>query len=167
MRDVTYVVPYEENATIKKIIFENGMTLDLFPNVQEILYLYRQCEITASEAGGLLLGYENAINGNFTLSTITEPQITDVRTRFSLFLGNLHQKTAKKLKPPYGYIGTWHTHPSSIPSPSNTDLCDWEKCIKKNRNSTSALIFIIAGTEGYRIWAYCSKNKKLYEGKII
>lgn len=96
MRDVTYVVPYEENATIKKIIFENGMTLDLFPNVQEILYLYRQCEITASEAGGLLLGYENAINGNFTLSTITEPQITDVRTRFSLFLGNLHQKTAKK-----------------------------------------------------------------------
>lgn len=160
------MVLYEKNAVIKKIIFENGITLDLFPKVQEILYSYRQCGADAHEAGGLLLGYENTMNGNFTLSDITEPQITDIRTRFSLFLGNLHQKKVKKLKPPYGYIGTWHTHPYSVPSPSNTDLCDWEKCIKKNRKSTSALIFIIAGIESYRIWAYCSTDKKLYEGKI-
>lgn len=159
------MVPYEETEIIKKIIFENGMTLDLFPKVQGVLYSYRQCDVDNHEAGGLLLGYENAINGNFTLSDITQPQITDIRTRFSLFLGNRHQKIAEKLKPPYGYIGTWHTHPSYIPSPSNTDLCDWEKCIKKNRNSTSALIFIIVGLEGFRIWAYDSENKKLYEGK--
>ena len=89
------MVLYEKNAVIKKIIFENGITLDLFPKVQEILYSYRQCDADAHEAGGLLLGYENAMNGNFTLSDITEPQITDIRTRFSLFLGNLHQKKVK------------------------------------------------------------------------
>ena len=63
-------------------------------------------------------------------------------------------------------IGTWHTHPSGMPTPSSVDLRDWKKCIKQNRNSTSALVFIIAGTKSYRIWLFNSNLGNLIEGDI-
>ena len=130
-KDVKYVVTYDNRAFIKKIVFQNGIVLDIFPNVQEILYMQRQTLSCLTEAGGMLLGYENACTGNFTVSGATEPQITDIRSRISLVLSKQHQELLKSLKSPYGYIGTWHTHPSKIPVPSFVDLRDWKKSIKK------------------------------------
>ena len=162
-----YVVTYDDRTSIKKISFQNGISLDLFPDVQDLLYTYRQTATNTPEAGGMLIGYENASTGIFTVSGATEPQASDIRSRIALFLGKQHREMLKKLKPPYGYIGTWHTHPSGMPTPSSVDLRDWKKCIKQNRNSTSALVFIIAGTESYRIWLYDSNSGDLIEGKIL
>lgn len=119
----------------------------------------------APEAGGILVGYENAFTGTFTVSGATAPQVSDIRSRIALFLGKQHRELLKKLDSPYGYIGTWHTHPSSAPIPSAADLRDWKKCIKQNRNSTSALVFVIAGTECYQIWLYDSELSNLFEGE--
>ena len=162
-----YVVTYDDRTSIKKIRFQNGISLDLFPDVQDLLYTYRQVANNAPEAGGILIGYENASTGNFTVSGATAPQVSDIRSRIALFLGKQHRDLLKKLDPPYGCIGTWHTHPSSTPVPSSVDFCDWKKCIKQNRNSTSALVFVIAGTESYRIWLYDSNSGNLIEGKIL
>ncbi len=161
-----YVVTYDDRTSIKKIMFQNGTSLDLFPDVQDLLYASRQASNNAPEAGGMLLGYENANTGIFTVSGATEPQESDIRSRIALFLGKQHRELLKRLEPPYGYIGTWHTHPSSTPIPSSVDLRDWKHCIKQNRNSTSALVFIIAGTESYRIWLYDSNSGNLIEGNI-
>lgn len=161
-----YVVIYDDRTTIKKFSFQNGTSLDLFPDVQEILYAYRQTSSNAPEAGGMILGYENAGTGIFTVSGATEPQASDMRWRFALFFGKGHREMLKKLKPPYGYIGTWHTHPSGTPIPSSVDLRDWKKCIKQNKNSTSTLVFIIAGTESYRIWLYDSNSDSFMEGRL-
>ena len=162
-----YVVTYDDHASVKKFAFENDISLDLFPIVHNLLYAYRQIGSDAAEAGGVLIGYENVSTGNFTVSGATESQVADFRSRMSLFLGKQHRELIKKLDPPYGYIGTWHTHPANTPSPSSVDLRDWKKCIKQNRNTTSALIFIIAGTEFYRIWLYDSTSSSLIEGKIV
>lgn len=162
-----YVVTYENRSAIKKVIFENGVLLDIMPDVQEILHKHRQDSGRSSEAGGILVGYENANTGSFTISNATEPQVTDVRTRISLFLGGQHRLILQNYDPPYGYIGTWHTHPSGIPIPSSTDLKDWKKCIKHNRESTTALVFIIAGTMGFRVWLYESSSYSLYEGTVL
>ena len=162
-----YVVTYDDRTSIKKIRFQNGVSLDLFPDVQDLLYTYRQVANNAPEAGGILIGYENASTGNFTVSGATVPQASDIRSRITLFLGKQHRELLKKMDPPYGCIGTWHTHPSSVPDPSSVDLRDWKKCIKQNRNSTSALVFVIAGTESYRIWLYDSNSSDLIEGKIL
>lgn len=161
-----YVVTYDDRTSIKKIRFQNGSSLDLLPDVQDLLYTYRQATNNAPEAGGILIGYENANTGNFTVSGATVPQVSDFRSRVALFLGKQHLELLKKLDPPYGYIGTWHTHPSSTPVPSSVDLRDWKKCIKQNRNFTSALVFVIAGTQSYRIWLYDSNSGNLIEGKI-
>ena len=115
----------------------------------------------------MLVGYENAQTGNFTLANATEPQPSDVRTRISLVLRYQHKEQLRKLQEPYGYIGTWHTHPSATPSPSPVDLRDWEKCIRKNQNCTSALVFIIAGTETYRVWLCDSRSGKIIEGSLL
>ena len=161
------MVTYDDRTSIKKIRFQNDVSLDLFPDVQDLLYTYRQVANNAPEAGGILIGYENASTENFTVSGATAPQASDVRSRIALFLGKQHREFLKKMDPPYGYIGTWHTHPSSTPVPSSVDLRDWKKCIKQNRNSTSALVFVIAGTESYRIWLYDSSSDNLIEGKIL
>ena len=115
----------------------------------------------------MIIGYENASTGNFTASSATEPQSTDIRTRISLLLGRQHRYCLKRLTAPYGYIGTWHTHPTKIPTPSPVDLGDWKKCIKENHNSTSALIFVIAGIEAYRVWLCDSASGKIIEGEIV
>lgn len=166
-KDVIYVVTYEDRESIKKALFPNGIVLDLLPDIQEILYSHRQNTGSSAEAGGMLIGYENVETGNFTVSGATEPQLSDIRTRISLFLGIQHNKLLQHLDSPYGYIGTWHTHPSEVPVPSSTDLKDWKTCIKHNRKSTNALIFIIAGTNGFRVWLYDSNSETLYEGDIL
>ena len=166
-KDVIYVVTYDDRAFIKKVMFKNGVLLDLLPDVQELIYGHRQNSGVSVEAGGMLIGYENKHTGNFTISGATEPQSSDIRTRISLFLGIQHKKILQNLEPPYGYIGTWHTHPSDIPCPSSIDLKDWKQSIKHNKDSTSALIFIISGIQGFRIWLYESNTETLYEGDIL
>ena len=39
-KDVKYVVTYNDRTFIKKIVFQNGIVLDVFPEVQEILYMH-------------------------------------------------------------------------------------------------------------------------------
>lgn len=166
-KDVKYVVTYDEREFIKKIAFFNEIVLDIYPAVQKILYTHRQISNVLTEAGGILLGYENISTGNFTISGATEPQDTDIRSCNTLVLGEKHKESLKELQSPYGYIGTWHTHWAKIPDPSSADLQDWKKCIRENNNSTSALVFIIAGTEAFRVWLYSSETGALYEGKEI
>lgn len=161
------MVAFENLTSIKKFIFQNEVVLDLFPNVQELLYAFRQIDLHSPEAGGILLGYENTNTRSFTVSNATKPQPTDIRSRIAIQLNRAHYETTKKLELPYGYIGTWHTHPSQVPTPSAVDLHDWEKCIQKNRNATSALVFIIAGTETFRIWICDSATGHFYEGIML
>ena len=51
-----YVVTYDDRTSIKKIRFQNGISLDLFPDVQDLLYAYRQVDNNTPEAGGMLIG---------------------------------------------------------------------------------------------------------------
>lgn len=161
------MVTYDDLSSIKKIKFQNGALLDILPDVQSMLYEHRQTGSDSREAGGLLVGYENIATSNFTASTGTPPQATDLRSRISLKLGLQHRRLLDEIVFPYGYIGTWHTHPSEIPSPSSVDLKDWRKCIKHNRTSTNALIFIIAGISGFRVWLCEAGTQTLYEGEIV
>lgn len=164
---VIFVMKYENMCVLKKIAFTNGVTLDLFPNIQQQLYTYRQNGIESPEKGGLLIGYENVQSRNITLTQITKPQAKDKGTRASLKLSAQHKQIVSDVEEPYGYMGTWHTHPSNLPIPSSIDLEDWQECCRCNDGRTSALIFIILGIEGYRIWLIDSETRRVIEGTVV
>lgn len=161
------MVTYEKRESIRKITFSDGVQLDLFPDFQNILYEYRQINKDLPEAGGILIGYENAETGNITIAKGTAPKALDFRSRARLYLSKQHRSEIQELEYPYGYMGTWHTHPTDIPIPSSVDLRDWKKCLKKNAHATGSLIFIIGGKEAFRIWRYDSATEQLIEGKEI
>ncbi|MFX9397410.1 Mov34/MPN/PAD-1 family protein, partial [Acinetobacter baumannii] len=52
------------------------------------------------------------------------------------------------------YLGTWHSHPQNIPTPSNIDYADWKSCIL--RNPDRQLFFAIVGIQAIRIFFYSS-----------
>lgn len=43
------------------------------------------------------------------------------------------------------FLGTWHTHPESVPVPSTPDIRGWEQCREENPDFPH-LIFVIVGT---------------------
>ena len=90
------VVTYDDLSSIRKIKFQNGALLDILPDVQSMLYEHRQTGSDSREAGGMLVGYENIATGNFTASTGTPPQATDLRSRISLKLGLQHRMIRKQ-----------------------------------------------------------------------
>lgn len=159
MKDVKYVAAYEKRTSIMKISFPNGIQADLFPDIQELIYKYRQIKENLPEAGGILVGYENTETGNITIVKGTEPKERDCRSRVRLLLSNQHRAEIQTLEYPYGCMGTWHTHPTEVPSPSSMDLKDWKKCLKQNANATDSLVFIIGGRKTFRIWLYDSSTE--------
>lgn len=126
------------------------------------LMKYLQMECTSTEAGGFLLGYENATSGNITINAITEPQSEDDRSRVNF----VRKHRLPKLNHLEGYIGTWHTHPQNIPFPSLTDYYDWKRCIRVNQKSTDLLVFLIAGRSEFRVWIGDCINYQIYEATV-
>lgn len=50
------------------------------------------------------------------------------------------------------YLGEWHTHPESYPSPSSIDDTNWKRKLKDDIVNSDSLIFLIVGTSEMRIW---------------
>ena len=93
----------------KKIKLKDNVIIDIFPEVQEIIFENIQREDNSTEAGGLLVGYENINTSNISITLATQPQSKDKRTRYTLKLSKEHISISEQLEWPYGYMGTWHT----------------------------------------------------------
>ena len=48
------------------------------------------------------------------------------------------------------YLGTWHTHPEPVPTPSGIDRKDWAACLRANRGRP--LAFALVGTDRIRVF---------------
>lgn len=62
------------------------------------------------------------------------------------------------------YLGEWHTHPESFPTPSSTDLNMLKDQFKNNKISTDFLILIIKGTKG--LYVRVIDNNGYYDSKF-
>jgi integrative and conjugative element protein (TIGR02256 family) len=49
----------------------------------------------------------------------------------------------------YHYIGDWHTHPESVPTPSNTDLVNILECYNQSKHDLRYFIMVIVGMESF------------------
>jgi integrative and conjugative element protein (TIGR02256 family) len=121
--------------------------------VLELFLKYRQ-QGTEPEAGGLLFA-----EFDFPLIRIVEasiPHTTDKRWR-TLFVPNrvLQRRLIKKyFKKGRHFVGEWHTHPESNPTPSILDLKSMGDAFLKSHHQLNYFIMAIIGnkTEALKLW---------------
>lgn len=110
-----------------------------------------------SEAGGALLGRHLLESSDLVVDEITVPQDKDKRRRFSFFRSKSHNDLANQrwheTNGKMAYLGLWHTHPEAIPTPSQTDLNDWENASNQDAYEGDRLFFAIVGIEEIKVWS--------------
>ncbi|NVK73763.1 MAG: ThiF family adenylyltransferase [Oceanospirillaceae bacterium] len=137
------------------VVYGNhDLKLRIPASVVEELTSYRQDGSDDVESAGLLIGYGKG--STYTLYRITSPQESDIQSRAYFKLDSApHQKIVDEYFSSsdglLGYIGTWHTHPQSIPSPSNLDLKDW--LTHEYENQDRPLFFVIVGTDAIKVFS--------------
>lgn len=123
----------------------------------ERMLKFRQDTDDKNEAGGVLLGRFIIASKNIIIDEVTIPMIGDKSTRYS-YVRNAksHQRIIDnkwlKSNGTCNYLGEWHTHPESYPTPSNTDIENWKDRLGKDSFSSRYLYFIIVGIKELRVW---------------
>lgn len=146
------------------VIENDDRKIKFCDNILQIMQKYIQVSRKSTEAGGILIGRENCGNANLIIEFITEPMVSDKRSR-SRFLRkdtghiDFFEKLYKENAGVYGYMGEWHTHPENIPHYSLIDFNNWRKIGKEMRSRTQ--YHIIAGIQQVGIWEYNTTQNKI------
>lgn len=137
------------------LIFHHPCRPDSFVLVEwpllHAVFAWRQNSSDAPEAGGILLGLRRG--DHVHVRGLTQPGPDDRRSRTSFHRARaFHQEQALQQWRASGgmtdYLGEWHTHPESAPTPSGTDIAEWRAL---QRCYPDPLLFLIAGT-GEEMW---------------
>lgn len=108
------------------------------------------------ESGGILLGRHLLESQDLVVDEVTVPQKDDRQSRFAFFRSKRHNTLAHQRweasKGRMAYLGLWHTHPESDPTPSCLDRRDWTKAIAQDTFEGERLFFPIVGIDRIRVW---------------
>jgi integrative and conjugative element protein (TIGR02256 family) len=118
--------------------------------VTERIDRYSRVPENTTEAGGILIGSYRGLH--IEITECSEPLRRDRRARLRFDRDDPgHQNLAKKRWRESGriltFVGEWHTHPESFPTPSSIDLNTWREVTQKN--ATGSTVFLI---KGYKSW---------------
>ena len=124
---------------------------------------HRQTAADAAESFGVLIGTTSVDRREIWIESVTTPMANDRRTRFSFALRDPgHQRTVCGRFACSGgrviYLGTWHTHPEPVPTPSGMDRDDWAACQWANRGRP--LAFVLVGTDQVRVFVRARRRFK-------
>ena len=153
------------NNTCVKVKLPNGKVADILTPVLDEIGKWIQDKKEKPESGGYIVGYQHMGTGNISLESVSVPYLRDTKTpvRFNIRdpLHNSFLNRAKRQKS--YYMGVWHTHPQTVPSPSNIDLVDWNATIRSDTTGCQYVFFIIAGTKEWRLWVGDLFTKEIHE----
>ena len=107
------------------------------------------------ESCGVLMGTTSIDRQVVWIESVTTPKRLDRRWRLGFqLLDRGHERTVRRMFERSGrqriYLGTWHTHPEPLPTPSRVDTCDWMACHWGNLGRP--LVFVVVGTERTRVF---------------
>lgn len=112
------------------------------------LAAYRQDNALKPESGGILLGFRRDPHIHVVDATVPGSGDKALRTHFWRS-GKSHQRIARERWLSSGhtldYVGEWHTHPQSSPSPSTIDIGEWGKIT--TLRGEEQMLFLILGME--------------------
>ena len=134
-----------------------GGLVKVAPAALAQLLLFRQLEPDSTEAGGVLLGRHIVGCRDMVIDEVTVPMQEDRRLRLAFHRSQTgHQKVidARWLdsEGTCHYLGEWHTHPETAPTPSSVDLADWRRRLSVDQFEGDSLLFLIVGTRELRAW---------------
>lgn len=126
---------------------------------------WKQSAEHSPESCGFLLGYQNKMTGNITISHVTAAQKNDYRSRFFCrIMDDNHYRLMRMHEAQQNYyVGVWHTHPQLVPKPSLVDIKEWQEIMKKDRVGADYAFFIIIGLLEYRVWIGDYKSAQISE----
>lgn len=134
----------------------NQVSIVIASEVMTRLSHHRQTQLHQPESGGLLLGRIFGYGNDCVVEELTEPGYGDRQSRFRFFRSKRHQRMAdtywRRSGEKLTYLGLWHTHPESDPSPSSIDLEDWRRALNAGRYHVDGLLFTIIGTQSIGFW---------------
>lgn len=132
------------------------------PPILNLIRSYSQHQIESPESGGLLLGYRRDKHVHIVLATTPQPDDKRNRYRF-LRCSSSHQRFAlqqwKQSDNKIDYVGEWHTHPESDPSPSSLDTSEWRKICGRREQR---MVFLIVGWSG-SFWLGVSQGQNIVQ----
>jgi len=141
------------------MIFERPRlgTLKLSESAASSLLSFRQLEVSATEAGGVLVGRHILGTVDVVIDLVTTPMQGDRRTRTSFHRARARHQAVldREWKISRGtrvYLGEWHTHPERVPQPSSTDLDDWQRRLRRDTVEAPFVFFLIVGQDEVRGW---------------
>lgn len=153
------------NNTCVKVRLPNGKVADVLTPVLDEIGKWLQDEKEKPESGGYIVGYQHAGTGNISLEAVSSPHLGDIKTRVNFDIRDLYHnsflKKAQKRKS--YYMGVWHTHPQSVPNPSDIDWDDWKATVRLDKTGCQYVFFIIAGTKEWRLWVGDLLTKEILE----
>lgn len=147
--------------------------INISREIYETFKHFKQLDKNDTEACGLLIGTHSIDGELLTIKIVTTPGKKDIRKRYSYKIKSKHhveilKKSFKESNSKEVYLGTWHTHPEDIPTPSSVDIIDWKKQYQKNKHLFEKMIFIIVGRQKILCWSIDKKEKITLEKiKII
>ncbi len=137
-------------------------------DVVNTLLMYRQVDLTQSEAGGLLVG-RHLLNGDdLAVDIVTKPTSGDLRSLYGFYRSEMHQSLLERAWAASDntatYLGNWHTHPEPVPTPSSVDYQDWNRALSHDTYEGNNLFFVIVGQKKIRCWeGHRQFFRKFYE----
>jgi integrative and conjugative element protein (TIGR02256 family) len=143
----------------------DGRRIKLTVEVVTRLQQYAQHTPDAAEAGGVLLGRYLSDSDDVVVDDLTEPLPGDKRGRYFFHRAQkAHQQFIEQAwRASNGtrtYLGEWHTHPETRPTPSCVDTCDWRRKLRQDQYFDQ-LFFFIVGTQEVRGWSGSRSRPKL------
>ena len=137
-----------------KMALPNGNVVDILSSVFEEMSRWLQRKSEDCEGGGYIVGYKHSKTDNISLESVSHPYPKDSRNRIRFNIVDSKHKLflVKSQRRKSYYMGVWHTHPQTIPEPSGIDWNDWYETLSIDRTACRYAFFIIAGTEGARVW---------------
>jgi len=133
--------------------------INLSENVLYILNKYIQNK-NQNESGGIILGWvSNKNDNNIYVTKLSLPTNFDKSSRYAFE----RDKHIAKIITDYEfynsngkivYLGEWHTHPESNPSPSSVDIKMIKQQYKNNKINVDFLIILIQGVKSLCVGLY-------------